>query len=177
MRKLILLGVLLALVAGCKRAVNVAANNQGKQQQQMQPNPQPEQQGNQPAIHAPANVVINPNQGGGGGGGAAQAVRKRVKRAVNEVNLGQLRTFIEAEIIDEQMPTRERLATALQREARNLYQDWADGVIEVTGTRRTNGIWAYTVEPQIGDEHYVVTRSNALGRMTSEQLKQALMGN
>jgi hypothetical protein len=170
MRKLILLGALLALVAGCKKpSVKVATNNPPAPQP-VQPLPQP----NQPNVHAPTGVVTNPNQGGGSGG-AAQAVRKAAKRAANQSDLSQLRLFIEGMIVDERMPTREQIAAALSKDAPNLYKLWTDGVIDVTGTRRTDGIWAYTVEDQsTAGYHLIVTRSGSVERITPQDLKQRL---
>ena len=102
--------------------------------QPVQPQPAPNNQ--QPSVHAPTGVVINPNLGGGGGGGAVQAVRKAVKRAANENDLQQLHTFIDtASLNTGQMPNREQIADALKKEAPNLYKLWEEQVIEVTGTR------------------------------------------
>lgn len=172
MRKLILLGVLLALVGGCKK-IKIGANNPPPQAVQTQPvQPQPNQ--DQPKVHAPTGVVVNQG-GGGGGGGAAQQVRKAAKRAANQNNLNQLRTFIEAMIIDERMPTRQQVTDDLRRTAANLYKDLDDGVLSMPEKLTINGIWVYTVEPQTYDNEFlVVTRGNSIGKMKKAELDQAL---
>ena len=148
MRKLIVLGVLLALAAGCKKpAANVAVNNPPQQQ------PQPNQpQANQPNVHAPTGVVTNPNLGGGGGGGAADAVRKAAKCAANQNDLKELRTLIDLAYNDNnfKMPTRDEMAKILQKDAPNIYKLWTDQVIEITGTQQREGIWAVAEAVSVG---------------------------
>ncbi|MFO0930168.1 MAG: hypothetical protein U0736_24610 [Gemmataceae bacterium] len=81
MRKALVIGLLLLTIVGCKRA----AKNQAKEQP---PGQQPAGQ-QQPPVHAPTGVVMNPS--GGGSGGAAQAVRTAVVRTVNLTQMDQLR--------------------------------------------------------------------------------------
>jgi type II secretory pathway pseudopilin PulG len=171
MRRLLLLALLLALLGGCKKpAVKVTTNTQPQPQQ---PTPAPTK--DQPSVHAPTGTVINPNLGGGGGGGASQAVRKAVKRAATQNDLKQLHTFIDNfSLSNGQMPTREQVAAALQKEAPNLYKLWQEQVIEVTGTRTRENIWAYSVEPQsVGGDHLFVT-SSGVDRLNGQSLKQRL---
>jgi hypothetical protein len=173
MRKLIVLGVLLALVAGCKKpSANVAVNNPPPQ-----PMPQPQPQPNQPNVHAPTGVVTNPNLGGGGGGGAAMAVKKAAKRAANQNDLNQLRTLIASyESENGKMPTRDDMAKTLQKDAPNVYKLWTDQVIEITGIQKREGIWAYTVEDQSTAGYHLVVTNSGIERLSPQDLKQRLMG-
>jgi type II secretory pathway pseudopilin PulG len=171
MRKLIFLGVLLALVAGCKKpSANVAVNNPP-------PQPQPMPQPDQPNVHAPTGVVTNPNLGGGGGGGAAQAVRKAAKRSATQNDLKQLHLFIETHSsTNGQMPTREEIAAALQKEAPTIYKLWSDEVIVVTGAKQRESVWAYTVEDQSTAGYHLAVTNNGVERMTPQELNQRLKG-
>jgi hypothetical protein len=120
-------------------------------------------------------VVINPGLGGGGSGGAAQAVRKAATRAVNQNELNNIRTFIEAaSVASGQMPPAQETVQSLQREAPATYKQIAEGAIVITGTRQREGIWAYTTDPQsTTGEHLIVTK-DGVGRMMPDQLRQML---
>jgi len=174
MRKLIVLGVLLALVAGCKKpSANVAVNNPTPQ-----PMPQPQPQPNQPNVHAPTGVVTNPNLGGGGGGGAAMAVKKAAKRAANQNDLNQLRTLIATyETENNKMPTKDEMAKNLQKDAPNVYKLWTDEVIVITGAQKRESVWAYTVQDQSTAGYHLVITNNGVERMTPQELNQRLKGN
>ena len=166
MRKLLLLGLALALLAGCKKPAGKGASNN--------PNPGPAP-GNQTTAHAPTGVVVNPGTGGGGSGGAAQAVRMAARRAVSQVDLDQLKLFIEtASGASGQMPSVQTTTAALQREAPHIFKQVQDGDIVLTGTRSRENIWAYTAGPQsVTGEHLVVT-SSSVQRMSPQALNQRL---
>ena len=163
MRRLLLLALTLAVLAGCKKTTDKQAS----------PTPAP---GEGLAVHAPTGVVINPGMGGGGSGGAAQAVRKAVARTVNQHQLSTLYKFIfDSEITNSRMPTAEEITAALKSADSATYNLVKDGVIRLTGTRTRSGvIWAYTWEPQtVGGDHLVITNSG-VERMPIQTLRQRL---
>jgi len=165
MRHLLLLALALVVVAGCKKAPNKPS----------EPTPAPVvSNGQQPAVHAPTGVVINPGAGGGSGG-AAQAVRKAAYRAVSQSDLAQIRLFIEnASLASGQMPTAQETAAALQKEAPGIYKQVEEGKIVLTGTRSREGIWAYTADAQsVTGEHLVLTK-DGVQRRTPQALNQEL---
>jgi type II secretory pathway component PulC len=71
------------------------------------------------------------------------------------------------------MPTIEEIAVVLRKEAPQTDQLLREGVIRLTGIRQREGIWAYTFEPQTGNQHFVLTQSG-IERMTTEDLRQRL---
>jgi hypothetical protein len=172
MRKLLLIGLVLVLMVGCKKRTTVQTTN---------PSPQPPPQpapvvNNQPQVHAPTGVVINPGPVGGGAGGAAQAVRGAAKRTVGLVEMDQLRLFIDtASSATGQMPTPQEITTALQREAPQIHKLIQDKAIILTGTRSRENIWAYTADPQAGRQyHVVITGSGVDDKVDAQTLRQRL---
>lgn len=172
MRSLLALLVLtLALLPGCKKpsakTATPASGTAGT-------TPPPTGGYEQTTAHPSTGVVINPGLGGGGSGGAAQAVRKAAVRAVNQNELNNIRTFIEAASSTGQMPTAQEIAQSLQREAPATFKQIQEGAIVLTGARQREGIWAYTTDPQsTTGEHLIVTK-DGVSRMMPQQLRQIL---
>src|SRR4051812_4070761 len=112
MRRLLLLGLVLALTAGCKKASSkfwdqTKPDDNAKTLQQVLT--EQKGAGAQPTAHGPSGVVVNPSPGGSSG--VAQTVRGRVVTAVNEHemrNLQQLIAFEEAQT--GKMPTAREIA-------------------------------------------------------------------
>jgi hypothetical protein len=174
MRKLLLLGLVLAVLGGCKKKTTKLAQGPapGEPAVATPGGPAPGGGSNVP-MHAPSGVALG--SGGGGGGGAAQAVRTAVNRTVNMAQMHDLRLFIDnASAASGQMPSAQEITAALQRESPKTYQLVKDGAIKLTGTRSREGIWAYTIEPQsVGGEHLVLTASG-IERVPAQTLKQQL---
>jgi hypothetical protein len=173
MRIVLCLALLSALVtSGCKKKDDKAA-------QAPPPAPVNNQAaaGNQgPAMHAPTGVVVG-GVGSGGSGGAAQAIRKAATRTVAINDLNNLRLFIDtASSASGQMPTVQEITAGLQREAPGIYQKIVDQSIILTGTRRREGIWAYTAEAQTPAGEHMVLTSSSVERMTAQVLNQRLRG-
>jgi hypothetical protein len=164
MRRLLLIGLVLVLAAGCKKGTRAAKGTQA----------QPTAPSNGPSVHAPTGVVINPGSGGGSGG-AVQAVRQAVTRTVNLVQLDQLRTFIETTSVgSSQIPSAEQITTELQRDARQLHKLVQDGAIVLTGTRSHEGIWAYTADRQDAAGQHLVVTASRVDRIPETELDQRL---
>lgn len=171
MRKLILIALALALATGCGKL-----RLKGSKTGQNAANQTQQGSGDQPAVHAPTGVVLNPGLGGGGSGGAAQAVRKAATRAVSQNELNNIRLFIEnASLASGRMPSVEETRAALQREAAATFKLVEEGAIVLTGTRSRDGIWAYTAEAQssVTGEHLIVNASG-VQRMDPQTLRQRL---
>jgi hypothetical protein len=170
MRKLLVIGLVLALLGGCKKKTTKLAQGPAPNEQG-QAAAGPGGQG--PAMHAPSGVVLG--KGSGGGGGAYQAVRTATTRMVNETQMHDLQLFIEnASLASGQMPTAAEIKAALQKESRKTYELVNNGSIVLTGTRSRQGIWAYTFEPQtVGGEHLVLSASG-IERVPAQTLKQRL---
>ncbi len=179
MRRLLCCALLLALLPGCKKALNKLSEDT-----QVKPNEKftstkdwlTEQRGpgQNPAVHGPSGVVISPG-GGGGSGGAAQAVRKAAVRTVNFNEMNNLRQFIElaAQAIG-QMPSKQEIEQSLIRDAPKTYELVRDNVIVLTGTKSREAIWAYTYEPQRADGRHMVIRSGSIEELPRAELLQAL---
>jgi hypothetical protein len=172
MRKLLVIGLALALLGGCKKKTTKVAQGPAPSEQ-VQAAPNGSAPGGQVQMHAPTGVVLG--SGGGGGGGAVQAVRQATTRTVNLAQMKDLQLFIDqASLADGQMPTKEQITAALQKESRKTYQLVHDGAIVLTGTRSRDGIWAYTYEPQTtGGEHLVLSASG-IERVPAPTLRQRL---
>ena len=166
MRKLLVIGLMLALLGGCKKKTTKLAQAPAPGEQA------PAAGANVPA-HAPTGVARG--GGGGGGGGAYQAVRTAVKRTVSQNEMHNLHLFIEnASAASGTMPSPQQITASLQREAPKLAKQIQDGDIVLTGTRTREGIWAYTKEPQsVAGEHLVLTASG-IERMPAATLNQRL---
>ncbi len=151
MRRLLLIGLVLALVAGCGK---FRKNRSGDGE-------------------------ATASGGGGGGaattGGAVQNVRGAVQRTVTLHDMDQIRLFIDTASLDSgQMPTAQQTAAALQKAAPKIFALVQEGVIVLTGARTREGVWAYTQQPQTtGGEHLVLT-SSGIERMTAAALQQRL---
>jgi hypothetical protein len=170
MRRLLLIALVLALPAGCKKGTN---NPPQGPPVTPQPVASTGQQGNQPSVHAPTGVVINPGISGGSGG-AVQAVRQAVRRTVGLAELDQLRLFIEtASLANGQMPTKETIVAEL-RTTPSLLKPIQDGSIVLTGTRSREHIWAYTADPQSAAGEHLVVTSSSVDRMPAQTLAARL---
>lgn len=180
MRKLVILGYLLLLVAGCDPLGQRGAST-GKTDQQKAQTPSNNQQQvaynnphQQPGVHAPTGVVTNPG-GGGGSGGAVQAVRGAVRRTVDQNELNNIRLFIDtASLASGQMPTAQATYAALQREAPSTFKLVQEGAIILTGARSRESVWAYTAEPQTYNGEHLVVTSSGVERMNGQVLRQRL---
>jgi hypothetical protein len=172
MRKLLVIGLALALLGGCKKKTTKVAQGPAPSEQApvAQNGAAP---GGQVPMHAPTGVVLG--GGGGGGGGAVQAVRTAVKRSVSENDLKNLHLFIEnASAASATMPSPQQITAEMQREAPQLVKKIQNGDIVLTGTRTREGIWAYTKEPQsVAGEHLILT-SSGIERMPATTLRQRL---
>jgi hypothetical protein len=179
MRRLLLCALVLALLPGCKKGLDklsedtkVKPNEKFKSTQHWltdQKGP-----GDQPAVHAPTGVVLNPG-GGGGSGGAAQAVRKAATRTVNYNELENIRLFIStAEVSSGRMPSKQAVEQALMREAPKTYELVKENVIILTGTRSRENIWAYTYDPQTAAGEHLVIRSGNIEKVPGQELARAL---
>ena len=170
MGRLLLIGLMLALVVGCKKGGTKPAKDVAS-------GPRASAGGNDMPVVHPSGVVVPPTGGaaGGGGGGAYQAVRTAAKRTVNLAQLKDIQLFItNASLENGKMPTREETAAVLQKEAPQIYKQVQDGSIVLTGTRSREHVWAYTADPQsVAGEHLVVT-SSSVDRMAAQTLKQRL---
>lgn len=176
MRQLLVLGLAVMLLAGCKRQATTPATPPAKTTVAQPTAPAPAAQpSGQTTMHAPTGVVINPGLGSGGSGGAVQAVRKAVGRTVQQHELNNIRQFIDtASSVNGRMPTAQETMAALQREAPATFQLVQDGSIVLTGVQRREGIWAYTRDPQtVGGEHLIVTNMG-IERLVGQQLQQRL---
>jgi hypothetical protein len=167
-----MVGLVLLVVAGCKKRVAVpvaAAPAAG-----VTPAPAPAPAAQQTTVHAPTGVVIQPGLGGGGSGGAAQAVRKAVLRTVTEIELKDLHLYLNtASLATGQLPTKEAILADLRRDSQKLYKQIQDGSIVLTGATSRDAVWAYTAEPQRGNDYYVVT-SSGVDQMNLQALNQRL---
>jgi hypothetical protein len=179
MQRLLYCALLLALLPGCKRALNKLSEDT-----QVKPNEKftttkawlTEQKGpgQNPEVHAPTGVVINPGMSGGSGG-AVQAVRKAAVRTVNFNEMDTLRKFIviAADAIG-QMPTKQEIEQALMRDAPKTYDLVRENVIVLTGTRSRDAIWAYTYEAQRVDGRHMVIRNAQIEEVPRAELVQML---
>jgi hypothetical protein len=170
MRRLLLLGLVLALAAGCKKGANNPPTGGTPTGQAPTATGQT---GNQPSVHAPTGVVINPGISGGSGG-AVQAVRTAVRRTVNLADLEQLRLFIEtASLATGQMPSKETILAELKTTP-TLLKPIQDGAIVLTGTKSREHIWAYTADPQSAAGEHLVMTSSSIERMPADMLRKRL---
>ncbi len=97
------------------------------------------------------------------------------KRVVAESDLKQIQIFIEnASLASGQMPTREEVAAALQKEAPKIYKQVQEGAIVLTGTRSRQNIWAYTPDPQSIAGYHLILTSNGVERLDPAPLKKRL---
>jgi hypothetical protein len=169
MRKLLVIGLMLALLGGCKKkTTKLAQAAPGDQAPVAAAAP-----GGQVGAHAPTGVVLGK---GGGGGGAYQAVRTATTRTVNMAQMHDLQLFIDnASAASGQMPSAQEITAALQKESRKTYELVNNGSIVLTGTRSRQGIWAYTFEPQTAGGEHLVLSSSGIERMPAQTLKQRLM--
>jgi hypothetical protein len=177
MRRLLLFGLTLVVLSGCKKATDKTTQAPPPSGgPAVAPVAAPGGPGDGLGVHAPTGIVTNPGLGGGGSGGAAQAIRKAAGRAVSQNELNNIRLFIEnASLATGQMPSVEEVAAALRKEAPQTYKLVADGAIVLTGIRMREGIWAYTKDPQTpGGEHLVVNQSG-VERMAALTLRQHLI--
>lgn len=159
MRKL-LLGVALAALAGC-----------GKEDKGAPPSTGPV--GQNPAVHAPGQIVINPG-GGGGGGGAVQAVRGAATRAVALNDMENIKIYIEyAYGASGKMPSAQEIIAAIAREAPTTHKLLQEQAIFLSGTNNRSHIFAWTAYPTAGNIHFVLT-ANGVERMDGQTLKQRL---
>jgi hypothetical protein len=164
MRKLLLLGLALLVLAGCKKGTKAAKATSA----------QPAGASGGPSVHAPTGVVLNP-AAGGGSGGAVQAVRMAATRTVNLIQLDQLRLFIEtASGASGRMPTAQEITAAVQKEAPQIAKLVRDKAIILTGTRSRENIWAYTADPQDAAGQHLVVTSSSIERMPAADLRQRL---
>jgi hypothetical protein len=176
MRKLLVIGLALALLGGCKKKTTKLAQGPPPAEQPAAPNgAAPAPGGGQgPAMHAPTGVALG--SGGGGGGGAYQAVRQATTRVVNEAQMHDLQLFIDnASLASGQMPTAQEITDALQKESRKTYELVKDGSIVLTGTRSRENIWAYTHDPQTAGGEHLVLSASGIERVPAPTLKQRLM--
>ena len=175
MRKLLVIGLALALLGGCKKKTTKLAQGPAPAEQAAAtPGAAPAPGGGQgPAMHAPTGVVLG--KGGGGGGGAYQAVRTAVRRTVNENELKNLHLFIEtASGASGRMPSPQEILAALQREAPKIAKHIQDGDIVLTGATTREGIWAYTKDPQSTAGEHLILTSSGIERMQADTLRQRL---
>ena len=172
MRKLLVIGLALALLGGCKKKTTKLAQGPAPAEPSAAA-PNVAAPGGGPAVHAPTGVVLG--RGGGGGGGAYQAVRTAVKRTVSQNEMHNLHLFIEnASAATGTMPSAQDITAALQREAPKVAKMIQDGDIVLTGARSRESIWAYTKDPQtVGGEHLILTASG-IERMPAQTLRQRL---
>jgi hypothetical protein len=171
MRKLLVIGLVLAVLGGCKKKTTKLAQGPapGEPAQAV-----PGGGGEGVAMHAPTGVALNPG-GGGGGGGAYQAVRTAVKRTVSQDELRNLHLFIEnASAETGRLPSPEEITAVLRREAPKIAKSVQDGDIVLTGARTRESIWAYTKDAQsVAGEHLILTASG-IERMAGPTLQQRL---
>ncbi len=168
MRKLLVIGLALALLGGCKKKTTKLAQGPAPAEQAAAPGG-----GQNVGAHAPTGVVLG--RGGGGGGGAYQAVRQATTRTVNMAQMHDLRLFIDnASLASGQMPSKEEITAALQKESPKTYQLVKDGSIVLTGTRSRENIWAYTFEPQSAGGEHLVLSSSGIERVPAATLRQRL---
>jgi hypothetical protein len=168
MRKLLLLlGLVLVLMAGCKK-------NPGTKPAAGQPGGGGGGGGGV-GVHAPTGVVTNPGLGGGGSGGAAQAVRQAVTRTVNMHEMQNIYVFMnDASLASGRMPSVEEVGAALQKEAPKTWKLVQEKAIVLTGTNSREGIWAYTQDAQSAAGEHLVITSSGVERMPGQTLKQRL---
>jgi hypothetical protein len=166
MRKLLLICLaVLVLSAGCKRMSKSGSKSTASSGSSSS--------SDGPSVHAPTGVVLNPGVGGGGGG-AAQAVRGRVLREVTHNEMKNIQIFIEsASGATGQMPTKEEISAALQKESPKTWKLVQDGAIVLTGARSREQIWAYTPELQGSGGHFIVSASGVDG-ISKQELDQRL---
>jgi hypothetical protein len=166
MRKLLLIGLaVLVLSAGCKRMSKSGSKSTASSGSNSS--------SDGPSVHAPTGVVLNPGVGGGGGG-AAQAVRGRVLREVTHNEMKNIQIFIEsASGATGQMPTKEEISAALQKESPKTWKLVQDGAIVLTGARSREQIWGYTPELQGSGGHFIVSASGVEG-ISKQELDQRL---
>jgi hypothetical protein len=171
MRKLLVIGLVLALLGGCKKKTTKLAQGPATGgEAQAAPTPGG---GQNVAMHGPTGVALG--GGGGGGGGAYQAVRTAVKRSVSQNEMHNLHLFIEnTSAASGRMPSPQEIMAALPREAPKLAKQIQDGDIVLTGARTRESIWAWTKEPQsVAGEHLILTASG-IERMAGPVLNQRL---
>jgi hypothetical protein len=127
-----------------------------------------------PAVHAPTGVVLNPGLGGGGGGSALGAARNRALREVTHNEMRNILLIIEgASGTSTQVPSKEVIIAALQKEAPKTWKLVQDGVIVLTGTRTRESIWAYTPQLQGSGGHYIISPNGVEG-VSKEELDRRL---
>jgi hypothetical protein len=102
-------------------------------------------------------------------------VRLAAKRVVNETDMKSIQIFIEnASLANNQMPTKEETATALQKEAPKIYKQIQDGAIVLTGARSREHIWAYTADVQSIAGYKIILTSNGVERIDPAALDKRL---
>jgi hypothetical protein len=129
----------------------------------------------EPQPIAPPRIAGEPNPRPAVGlGGVAQAVPRTVARTVALNHLRNLQLFIyTVSLANGRMPTPEEITDAVQKAAPQTHKLLQDGAIVLTGARSRQSIWAYTAEPQ-GGEQYLVVTSSGIERMTKETLRERL---
>jgi hypothetical protein len=167
MRKLLLIGMaLIVLTAGCKKT------NKSSSKTTTPSSSSASSDG--PAVHAPTGVVLNPGLGGGGGGSAAGAARNRALREALHHEMKNIHLFIESySSANGQMPGKEQISAALQKEAPKSWKLVQDGAIVLTGARTRESIWAYTPALQGSGGHFIISSSGVEG-VSKQELDQRL---
>jgi hypothetical protein len=154
MRKLLLLGLMLLLIAGCKKKTKARTADS---------TPTPAASGSGPGLHAPAP------------GGVVQGVRMAAGRVVSENELKNIHIYVEyASGASGRMPSVQEITAAIQKEDRKAYQLVQEGAIVLTGARSRENIWAYTPKPQSIAGYHLMVSSNGVERISEQDLRQRL---
>jgi hypothetical protein len=155
MRKLLIISLMAFLLVGCKKARQGNQNNSP----------------NQGSQDGPSGGVINP---GDAGGGAVQAVRQAVTRTVVLSDLHNLQLFIEnASLSNGKMPTIPEIQAVIKQQDPKTHMLLKDYRVILTGAKRREEIWAYSREPQSGNQHLVLSASG-IEKMDAQTLEKRL---
>ncbi len=174
MRKLLSLALLLVMLIGCGKFTDTSLQP-GEKPEIMPDKPSFKNSGTQqPQVHAPTGVVINPGLGGGGSGGAVQAVRKAVGRSVDQKSLKDLQLFMnQASLANGRMPAPQEILQAIQRDLPKVAAAIRDGTLVLPPVRRgREGVWAY--EKAAMTQGGQVLTSSGIQRLTPQQLLEQL---
>lgn len=180
MRRLVVLGLGLALVVGCNKA-DESSNQEGNVMH---------------GVHGPTGVVLDPGAvmgggggatvqqpqgqplragtGGGGSGGAAQAVRGAVARIVDQKEMQDLYLYVNTYSLSSgQMPSAQEIFAAAQESgSTKLTEQIQNGDIILTNARSRESIWAYTKDPQNGQ--HIAISAPGVERLTQDELQRRL---